>query len=148
MRVQLPASVAVAGPVALLLTTAAIQVALATTGTLSPWKGGGFGMFASIDGLAFREVRVHVASPDRSEGLLIPPSLEAMAARTSAFPHATALEGLARAVAARERRHGRRVTSVTVEVWRAAYSPTLASEWTRLAGRTVSIHADTGPLDR
>ena len=34
---------------ALLLAIASAQMLLARTSDLSPWKGGGFGMFASVD---------------------------------------------------------------------------------------------------
>ena len=36
-------------PVALLLVVAGVQVALVKTEGLSPWKGGGFGMFSTTD---------------------------------------------------------------------------------------------------
>jgi hypothetical protein len=36
-------------PVSLLVVVAGAQVTLATTAGLSPWKGGGFGMFATTD---------------------------------------------------------------------------------------------------
>ena len=47
---------------------------------LSPWKGGGFGMFASLDARPFRYVRIFVEAPGRSEELAVPPSLEELAA--------------------------------------------------------------------
>jgi len=49
----------VLAPSVLLCTIALRQIWLATTGTLSPWKGGGFGMFATYDspGNRFLEVR-------------------------------------------------------------------------------------------
>jgi hypothetical protein len=132
-------AVAVAVPTTLLLAVAATQLVLSFTMTLSPWKGGGFGMFASVDGLSTRAVRVRLAGPDRSEELIVPPSLEELAARTATFPHGAALERMADAVAAREHRQGRHVDSVTVDVWRAAYSSTLDATWTRLATRTVDV---------
>jgi hypothetical protein len=142
-RLHVKEAVAVVVPTALLLAVAATQLVLSFTMTLSPWKGGGFGMFASVDGLSTRAVRVRLAGPDRSEELIVPPSLEEIAARTATFPHGAALERMAHAVAARERRQGRQVDSVTVEVWRAAYSPTLDATWSPLAARTVDVrHPD------
>jgi hypothetical protein len=82
-----------------------------------------------------------VTAPDRSEELLVPPSLEDQAARTSTFPHPAALERLARAVAARETRQGRPARQVTVEIWRATYTATLHAEWTKMTARTVAIDA-------
>ena len=43
-------------PAALLVTVALGQIVLARTVDLSPWKGGGFGMFATLDGTASRYV--------------------------------------------------------------------------------------------
>ena len=47
---------------ALLVAVAVTQVVLATAGDLSPWRGGGFGMFASVDRVEHRAVRAQVAS--------------------------------------------------------------------------------------
>jgi hypothetical protein len=105
-------------PVCLLLGVASLQVTLTRTADLSPWKGGGFGMFASTDGSAFRRTRIFVEGPDRSEELEIPPSLERAGARAALFPSGRFMSALARGVEAREQRHGRAVTTVRVEVWR------------------------------
>lgn len=146
-RPRVAEAVAVVVPAALLLAVASTQVWLSTTSRLSPWKGGGFGMFASVDGLPFRSVRITISAPERSEELHVPPSLEDLAARTATFPHEAAMERLGRAVAARERRQGRPVRAVTIDVWRATYSATLDAEWTKLASRTVAVDADR-PGDR
>jgi len=137
----LSSRLAVALPSVALVVVACVQVALARTATLSPWKGGGFGMFASTDGLPFRAVRLFVSAPERSEEVLVPPSLDDLAARTATFPHDRALGRLARAVGDREARQGRAVDRVTVEVWRAAYTATLHAEWTKLTARTIAIDA-------
>jgi hypothetical protein len=138
--------VAVALPSALLLTVAATQMTLAWTSDLSPWKGGGFGMFASVDGTPFRAVRIFVSAPDRSEELVVPASLEEAAARAATFPHRRALARLARQVAARERRHGREVDTVRIEVWRADYSASLDA--TRAPVSTLSVPAHDVPTPR
>jgi hypothetical protein len=127
-------------PAALLLTVAATQMAVARHGLLSPWKGGGFGMFASIDGLPFRQVRIVVDAPGRSEEIDPPASLERLTARTATYPHMRALERLGRAVVARERRRDRPVSSVRIEVWRAGISPSLESTWQKLA--EMVVHAN------
>ena len=131
---------AVALPSLLLAAVAAMQMALSLTAGLSPWKGGGFGMFASTDGLPFRDVRVFVTAPARSEELLIPPSLAHAAATAVTFPRPQALEALAHGIAERERRYGRDVETVRVEVSRTVFSPTL--EVTRAPLRTVTVHVD------
>src|SRR5262245_2192837 len=63
-------------PAAPLLAVAVTQVVLARVADLSPWKGGGFGMFATNDGAAFRYVRLFVDAPGRSEETHVTESLE------------------------------------------------------------------------
>lgn len=137
--------VAVALPSLLLVAVAAAQMALSLNAGLSPWKGGGFGMFASNDGLPFRSVRVFVEAPSRSEEILIPPSLLPAAAAAVTFPRPQALESLARGIAARERRYARDVETVRVEVSRTVFSPTL--EVTRAPLRTLTVHVGTAAAD-
>jgi hypothetical protein len=105
-------------PALLLVIVASTQIIWSRTLGLTPWKGGGFGMFSSLDDAAFRFVRVVVEAPDRSEEIEMAPSLEDAAARAVTLPSAYRLERLAVAVAARERRNRRPVTVVRVEVWR------------------------------
>ena len=73
-------------PTALLLFIAVTQILLTRTADLSPWKGGGFGMFATTDGTAFRYVRLFVDAPERSDELAVPQSLEDAALRAQLFP--------------------------------------------------------------
>ena len=129
-------------PAILLVAVAAVQMTLATTAGLSPWKGGGFGMFASVDGLPFRWLRIYLTAPERSEELAVPPSLEDDARRVLTWPHERALDRLARAVVARERRHGRPIDQVRIQVWRADVSPTLEVVESLVCERTVSADAE------
>jgi hypothetical protein len=137
--------VAIALPTVLLLAVASAQMTLAGTDRLSPWKGGGFGMFASVDGLPFRWVRLYVSAPERSEELAVPASLEDQAQRVVTWPHARAMQDLAHAVAARERRHHRPVETVRVEVWRADVSPSLDVVEALVREVTVAAHEGEGP---
>jgi len=109
--------------VIVLIIVSIVQVFLAMTASLSPWKGGGFGMFATLDGTAFRHVRIFVESKERSEELEIAPSQEWAAARGELFPSDRMLTGLAQTVVAREKRYGRPVETVRIEVWRTEFSP-------------------------
>ena len=58
-------------PAVLLVAMAVTQVVLTRTSDLTPWKGGGFGMFSTLDHGAHRRVVVVVEAPDRSETLEI-----------------------------------------------------------------------------
>jgi hypothetical protein len=115
-------------PVGLLLAVAALQLTLAHTAGLSPWKGGGFGMFSTTDDAGRRHVRVFVSAVERSEEMAIPPSLEDLASRAAVLPTDAALSKLARGVVAREARYHRPVETVRIETWRIDYAPrTLAA---------------------
>jgi hypothetical protein len=106
-------------PAAVLFTIAWFQIGLAKRADLSPWKGGGFGMFSSLD---LRRVRIVVQAPQGDEELDISPSQQSRAARARQFPSNSNLIELAKAVATREKRYGRDATAVRIEVWRAEFN--------------------------
>lgn len=108
-------------PPAVLLAIFATEVALVRTTALTPWKGGGFGMFSTLDHGAHRRATVVVHAPDRSEAIEIAPSIEEDEARAVACPSDRLLRRLAVAVAERERRHERPVSSVAITVWRVEF---------------------------
>ncbi len=133
-------------PVALLLAVACAQVTLARTAGLSPWKGGGFGMFSTTDDAARRHVRVFVTAPERSEEIAITPSLEDAARRAAVLPSHDELSRLARRVVERERRNGRPVAEVRIETWRIDYAPvTLAAVSRRIRNFVHRVDATTAP---
>ena len=107
----------------MLLAVALAQVTLVYTADLSPWKGGGFGMFSTTDDAGRRHVRVFVSAPERSEEVAISPSLEDAARRAAVLPTDGSLTRLARRVVDRERRNGRPVDTVRIEAWRIDYAP-------------------------
>ena len=109
-------------PAALLAVVAATQIVLTQVQMLSPWKGGGFGMFSTLDERPFRYVRMFVRAPERSEELAVPPSLEELAASAEILPSDLQLERLARAVVAREHRRGQPADEVRLEVWRVEFA--------------------------
>ena len=133
-------------PAFLLAVVAVVQIGLARTADLTPWKGGGFGMFATLDHNAYRRLDVVMEGPERSEALEIPPSLETAAARAAAFPAAWMLRSLAEGVAERERRHLRSVSRVTITVWRTEFDRrTLGASERPLRVFTYSVPPDHGP---
>jgi hypothetical protein len=108
-------------PAALLALVALIQIGLTRTVHLTAWKGGGFGMFSTLDHGAFRGVDVVVEGPQRSEALEMPASLEEIEARAVNCPSGWLLRELAAAVAEREGRHDRPVTVVKLSVWQTEF---------------------------
>jgi hypothetical protein len=108
-------------PPVLLFVVALHQIYLARSEQLSPWKGGGFGMFSSTELGAARYVRIFLSAPDRSEELQIPDSLLDAAQRSAALPSNSQLHNLAELVVRREEKHERFVDTVRIEVWRTRF---------------------------
>jgi hypothetical protein len=132
-------------PVVVLLVVAGTQLVLVRTAGLTPWKGGGFGMFAAVDGGAVRSVRIVVEGPGRSEVLDVPPSLALDAERAAALPITGLLARVADGVAARAARRGERLSRVIVEVWTA----TLSADGSQAnAHRLVRLEYPIGAPDR
>ena len=108
-------------PPVLLLVVAVCQIGLAKAAGLTAWKGGGFGMFSTLDHGAYRGIDVVIEAADRSEAQHIPPSLEEMAARAAAYPPDWLVRRLAAGNVARERRYDRAVAVVKLTVWRTEF---------------------------
>jgi hypothetical protein len=133
-------------PVALLLAVAGAQVTLTRTSGLSPWKGGGFGMFSTTDDGGRRWVRIYVTAAERSEEIAISPSLEDAARRAATLPNDAALARLARRVVDRERRNDRPVDEVRIEAWRTVFTPgTLAAFSHRIRDVVHRVDAAAAP---
>jgi hypothetical protein len=97
-------------------------------------------MFAALDGSQHRWIRILVFAPERSEELDVPVSLEEIVARVQLYPARPWLQELAHRIAAREKRRGRPVTKVSVELWRTDYQPgTLQANTRRLVEHTLHV---------
>jgi hypothetical protein len=134
-------------PAALLVLVAGTQVTLARRAGLTPWKGGGFGMFSTTDDAGRRRVRVFVTAPERSEEIAIAPSLEDAARRAAVLPADYELARLAQRVVSRERRYARPVESVRIEAWRIDYAPVTLLATSRLI-REYVYRVDTTAAPR
>ena len=134
-------------PVALLLAMAGVQATLVHTADLSPWKGGGFGMFSTTDDSGRRHVRIFVTGKDRSEEIAIAPSLEDAADRAAVLPTDDQLTRLARRVVEREIRHDRQVDVVRVDAWRIIYAPVTLAATPQLI-RTFEYRVDAPAASR
>jgi hypothetical protein len=134
-------------PVALLVTVACTQVTLTRTAGLSPWKGGGFGMFSTTDDAGRRRVRVFVSAAERSEEIAVSPSLDDAARRAAVLPRDVELSRLARRVIEREGRYHRPVETVRIETWRIDYAPNTLAATSRLI-RDFVYRVDATPAPR
>jgi hypothetical protein len=119
----------------LLVAVACSQVVLAHTASLSPWLGGGFGMFATIDSRGERQLAILAESPGLLHELDVPPELEEEAERVRAMPTVARLEALARTIATAEADRIPGLHTIRLQLWRTrrepgslAYDETLAEE--------------------
>lgn len=122
-------------PALLLIAVAANQLRLAHTSGLSPWSGGGFGMFAAADSPSHRHLHVALLGDDVRRDLFIPPSFEDRARRAATLPTRARLERLARALAAPELDGAIQWRAVTIEVWGVRYEPGSSVPTGRLVAR-------------
>lgn len=132
-------------PALALALVAANQIRLARTTPLSPWKGGGFGMFSTTDAPGSRRLKIVVHAIDGSRAVEVPARLVRLAARAVVLPDATRLERLARALARHERSAGVEVERIELEVRGRRHAPaTLFATEVRLALHEHRPAADAG----
>ena len=86
-------------PPALLVAVALHQLWLAHTAHLTPWCGGGFGMFSTTDGRFSRHLHAVALSPGARTPLEIPDDLAEDARAVAALPEEERLRALALALA-------------------------------------------------
>ena len=103
---------------ALLAALALAQIAGWQACGLSPWKGGGFGMFATSDNGAFRSVRVVELAAGGERPVALPGELDRLRRHVREVPSAPNLRRLAEALRARAPSLG----TLRVEVWRTEFA--------------------------
>ena len=108
-------------PVVLLVVVAFHQLAATVYGDLSPWLGGGFGMFSTLDTPGNRVLSIHLLEPGIRRELLIPEALDDEAERALAFPTRRRLTNLATHLAESFRRPTTEAVQLTV--WRVRPTP-------------------------
>jgi hypothetical protein len=72
----------------------------------TPWKGGGFGMFSTVDSEANRFLRTYLITDSGELPLSLPPALDKRAAEQRAAPSKAGLREIASRVAAQNWRPG------------------------------------------
>lgn len=102
---------------ALLVVLALAQIGAWRGIGLSPWKGGGFGMFATNDHGAFRMVRVVELAAGGERRVALPGDLDRLRRHAREVPRETNLRRLAEALRARVPSLG----ALRVEVWRTEF---------------------------
>jgi len=82
----------------LLCAVAATQLYLVDARSLSRWKGGGFGMFTTVDSPSSRFLRIHLDTADGQIPVLIPPELRKLAQKARVLPSHARMSALADAL--------------------------------------------------
>ena len=115
----------------LLVTVAVVHFVLVQTTNLTQWKGGGFGMFSTLDSASNRWVRVYARGPDgRESPLKIPEELRLLKRRVQSQPLQGRAIRLGRKLIERDwnttspsgHRRTVKLQSVRIEVWTGRYS--------------------------
>ncbi len=109
-------------PCALLILVAGHQLFLVYTQHLTPWHGGGFGMFSTIDDGLNRSLRVALLESGGQRTVEIPHELDEQSDRIQALPSERAMQRFASALALFYTAQGLSFTSLRVEVWRTHYT--------------------------
>ena len=110
-------------PSTLLVAVALSQLVLAHSAALSPWAGGGFGMFSSTDAGARRHLHVFAIRPGLEIEVPPPRALGKLARRARVLPSDANLRALALEISALPSPDPGAPTSVRVEVWRTRFDP-------------------------
>jgi hypothetical protein len=127
-------------PSVLLILVAANQLRLVSTTALSPWWGGGFGMFATTDGWATRHLHVFAIHPDVRRELSIPATLRKEVERVLTLPSDANLQAVAREFADIPTPDEGLLMAIELQVWATHYDPIT------LAPSSILLRALTVPL--
>jgi hypothetical protein len=135
-------------PPALMLATALLQIGLVWRADLSPWSGGGFGMFSTTDVWARRHLHAFAVRPGVLSELEIPYELREPARRALALPSETRLRVLAEALAALPSPDEGPVLAVDLQVFATRFDArTLAPSGVLLRSLHLPIEAEVPPLE-
>lgn len=109
---------AVTLPVLLLSLVAVHQIRLARSSDLTAWKGGGFGMFSTLDRPRARQVRVHLVGAGRDIPFSVPARFNDLQESVKTRPTERKMRRLGREIAENIKQRLPELETVRVEVWR------------------------------
>ena len=108
-------------PTLLLIAIAVNQLILANFFSLSPWLGGGYGMFSTTDVGSNRHIHIYAKSEGILKELIYPRELSDLALRTKSFPTDRNLNEFTRTIAQIEDDSALKL--IEVQVWKSQYKP-------------------------
>jgi hypothetical protein len=110
-------------PALLLVGVAVRQILLANMAGLSPWSGGGFGMFSTTDAGADRHLHAFVIRPGIQRETQIPEAMKDWERRVVTLPSDANLHAFALALADLPTPDYGSATAVRVQVWHTEFDP-------------------------
>ena len=128
-------------PALLLAAVASHQVYAVHAQGMTPWKGGGFGMFSSTDAGPARRLRVSLLRGSSSIEVDVPETLSQVAERARTLPTAEHLEALGRAMTHALPDSAGVYRALRVEFWRVRFDHALEPSW------TLAAHVEVTPGD-
>jgi len=127
-------------PSLLLILVAGNQLRLVSTVNLSPWWGGGFGMFATTDAWATRHLHVFAVRPGVRRELAIPQTLRKNIEQVLVLPSEAQLQTLAIEFADVPTPDEGPLEAIELQVWATRFDPdTLAPSSTPIRFLTVRL---------
>jgi hypothetical protein len=85
---------------AFLVLVAGVQLTLARAQALTAWKGGGFGMFSTVDSRNARFLRIHLLAEGKETAVQLPRTAQVLAREIRSLPTTQRLQRLADTLAA------------------------------------------------
>ena len=135
--------IASALPALILAAVALHQIWLVAHAGMSPWSGGGFGMFSTSDAGPTRHLHAFVLRPGLLRELELPSALDTPARRALVLPSDANLRALANEVATLPTPDHGAPTGVRIQVWQVRHDPvTLAPSSRLLRGFELALPAD------
>jgi hypothetical protein len=127
-------------PSVLLLIVAGNQLRLVATTSLSPWWGGGFGMFSTTDAWATRHLHIFAIRPGVRRELDIPPALRKKVEQVLVLPSDAQLRTLAYEFADTPTPDEGPLEAIELQVWATHFDPeTLTPSSTPIRFLTVRM---------
>ena len=128
-------------PSALLITVACLQLWLSHTANLSPWAGGGFGMFSSTDTRGNRHLHAFALRPGIRRELDIPRSFEPDLLHVLVFPTESNLRSFATALSSVPTPDAGPLAAIELQVWATHFAPDNLQPASELL-RAVTVQMD------
>jgi len=142
-RPRLPALSPTRLPALLLCAVALHQIWLAQHAQLSPWNGGGFGMFSSTDVFARRHLHAWLVAPGYRQELEVPNRLREDLRRALALPTDARLLDLGEGLLAAYP-EASRADALTLTVYATRFDPrTLAPSGVPLRSLRIDLRGET-----